>query len=664
MWFGTKDYSTYIPTPVSGADVSPAAWGSSGTTLNGSGYAQNSFNSHKNYDFSWRQSSARETAQLMKSFFDGTYGRGKLHFQDPLTYTTNVLPARWADPSVTCDFEGPQLVPGVDPSPIITSGFERLKLPVRSAQFNLNGVTARVGTQFAVEATNYFTNPNLQGSGTWQEVRRNLFIDPMMTSTSNWAAPHAQTTLPGGVMRLTRATGIANTLTPSTTGLNGLSGPHSVGYSVTNQAASGIDMRIALWDGSAYSYGPTVTIPAGQTATVSMLNFFSTAGAPYTQPRLHQVGNMSQPVDLLVSRPMFNPGATLESFFNPSATDRSIDPDMRQRWLGNVNASASVMEIELVRGFTGNQCIPGVSTFGGKPAVRLIPTAASGGVTFAYFEIPAGARSGGQMRGTRNTLSPLSGEPNPTYSGLLTGTPLSSAPSQNIAGTQVLTLEYAPVTSGPLAAIGHGGARGSGDVWWTDIGLYPPGYSGLDFNGGSNVPGKITRWTGAPNNSTSELGRLEATGQPNLNDDNAVFIPIPDNMQLNLGAFYTSSTASGGVWVTPVTQGGIVTQQITRLTPLEPDSEELFPDVITKTPGVVGVYLWIGKTVNEDSIVAIRGIHARLSPVGKAPAGVRYWVGGQGNAGVRFQGPPTYINHTGVNGGQVEFAASFKESLF
>lgn len=137
MWFGTQDYAGWVQTPQSGADVSPSAWGSSGTLINGSGYAMNSYNSHKRYVFSWKSTSDRQEAQLMKSYFEGSFGRGKLYFHDPLTYTTNVLAARWADPSITCDFEGPSLIPGVNPRRVRTGGDPSLRLPLFSAQYSL-----------------------------------------------------------------------------------------------------------------------------------------------------------------------------------------------------------------------------------------------------------------------------------------------------------------------------------------------------------------------------------------------------------------------------------------------------------------------------------------------------------------------------------------------
>ena len=135
MWFGTQDYALWIQTPQRGADVSANAWGESGAYLNGGAFAFNSFNSHKTYNFSWRTTSSRSEAQTMMSFFSGSFGRGKLYFLDPLTMETNVLPARWADPSITCDFEGESLVPGLDPVRVSQTGTTRLQLPVTAAQY-------------------------------------------------------------------------------------------------------------------------------------------------------------------------------------------------------------------------------------------------------------------------------------------------------------------------------------------------------------------------------------------------------------------------------------------------------------------------------------------------------------------------------------------------
>lgn len=142
FWFGTEQRCEWFATPNRGADVSPTGWEAGGTLLNGGGYQLNSFGSHKNYIFEWPEFSAREVAQKMKSYADGTYGRGLIYFIDPLTWTTNMLPAQWADPSMALGYEGTSLVYGVDPVSVPTSGWESNDLPVNSAYYDLGSVAA------------------------------------------------------------------------------------------------------------------------------------------------------------------------------------------------------------------------------------------------------------------------------------------------------------------------------------------------------------------------------------------------------------------------------------------------------------------------------------------------------------------------------------------
>lgn len=132
-----------FPTPLQGADSSPSAWGVDGTLLNGGGYGFNSFGSHKRYTYEWPQSSSPETAQMMKSYRDGTYGRGLLYFLEPGIYRTNILPAHWADPSMSLNSEAPSLVYGVGPIAVATSGGEDLALPISSAQYDLSTTPAQ-----------------------------------------------------------------------------------------------------------------------------------------------------------------------------------------------------------------------------------------------------------------------------------------------------------------------------------------------------------------------------------------------------------------------------------------------------------------------------------------------------------------------------------------
>lgn len=144
FYFGTEDRMQMFATPLQGADSSPSAWGVDGTLLNGGGYGFHSFGSHKRYTYEWPQSSSPETAQMMKSYRDGTYGRGLIYFLEPGIYRTNILPASWADPSMAIGDEAASLVYGVTPTAVVTSGGENLGLPVNSALYDLTNVNPQL----------------------------------------------------------------------------------------------------------------------------------------------------------------------------------------------------------------------------------------------------------------------------------------------------------------------------------------------------------------------------------------------------------------------------------------------------------------------------------------------------------------------------------------
>lgn len=148
----------WFSAPNSGADSSPTGWSADGTLLNGGGWALNSWDSHKRYTYEWPPSSSPETAQVMKSYRDGTYGRGLLYFIEPAVYKTNVLPARWASPQMAVGDEAPPLVPNTTPTGIVTSGAALMGLPVTSAQYDLS------------------TDPPQTGATTLPDPGRSVFI--------------------------------------------------------------------------------------------------------------------------------------------------------------------------------------------------------------------------------------------------------------------------------------------------------------------------------------------------------------------------------------------------------------------------------------------------------------------------------------------------------
>ena len=143
MWFGTIGRMRWIPAPLSGADESPEAWSDGGALLNGGGWERSSWASHKVYMFEWPESSAAVTAQLMKSYRDGSFGRDPLYFIDPNAYNKNVAPARWASPEMATGFNGASHVKGIEPVRVAVSGGETNDLPLYAAQYNL--ATAATG---------------------------------------------------------------------------------------------------------------------------------------------------------------------------------------------------------------------------------------------------------------------------------------------------------------------------------------------------------------------------------------------------------------------------------------------------------------------------------------------------------------------------------------
>lgn len=152
MWFGVIDQSTgasrmqWIETPDSGADVSHMGFSAESTLLNGGGYARNSWDSHKNFQFSWGESASPQLASIIQSYSNGSFGRGLVYFNDPMQYGLNILPSRWADPSMAINYEAPNLGGSVVPTglPVAASA---LGLPSIAAQYNLPVNYNQSGTQ-------------------------------------------------------------------------------------------------------------------------------------------------------------------------------------------------------------------------------------------------------------------------------------------------------------------------------------------------------------------------------------------------------------------------------------------------------------------------------------------------------------------------------------
>lgn len=134
MWFGTEEKQGFIETPQTGAEVSPDGFGAVGKYQNGGSFVRNSWDSHKVYQFSWGDSAPLSLASKIMSYANGSYGRGRIYFHDPMYYQTNILPKRWADPSMAINFEAAPLIPDVWPTSATTAANSN-ELPVYSAVY-------------------------------------------------------------------------------------------------------------------------------------------------------------------------------------------------------------------------------------------------------------------------------------------------------------------------------------------------------------------------------------------------------------------------------------------------------------------------------------------------------------------------------------------------
>lgn len=166
----------------------------------------------------------------------------------------------------------------------------------------------------------------------------------------------------------------------------------------------------------------------------------------------------------------------------------------------------------------------------------------------------------------------------------------------------------------------------------------------------------------------------------------AVFLPIPEGYTLGLGAMY-SATGTGGVFYNTVALDGTLGPSVQAF-PVATNADEIINTRIGSN-SYKGIWLWVGKTATGASSVTLYAMIARLmetsrftsagvgyglGPYGQTPYGGQTttninpdgwlngpWMGGLGHSGCKFEGPPTWSATGPLGGGQVGFAAGFRE---
>lgn len=146
MWFGTEQRMGWIITPETGADVSSQGNTAESQLQNGGSAVRNSWDSAKGYSFSWGESASKAMVSLMQAYRNGSLGRGLIYFHDPLHYDTNLLPKRWADPSMAVNFEAEPLLADTFPTAV--------PIARTSNNYPVNAASYTVPTGYNAETSN------------------------------------------------------------------------------------------------------------------------------------------------------------------------------------------------------------------------------------------------------------------------------------------------------------------------------------------------------------------------------------------------------------------------------------------------------------------------------------------------------------------------------
>lgn len=358
--------------------------------------------------------------------------------------------------------------------------------------------------------------PSLYGPTVPVEVRRNVATNPRMLSNvslplSNW--PAANTLTKSAPLPVPHPQGI---VTGAKSVSDGSSAELLSVYGVDNLTAAGSPERILGvwvlvtepgyriypfngWDAqeltaNTWTYVTQVTpIPADSWSGFQVSRI---TGMASTTAACYITGCVAAPGTV-------PPAQFFDDQYSP-------DPDMTPELVPSGNGASRLIG-QHPTAFTDVNCVSIIHEVGdGTRELRLIPTGASNN-TGSWFSIPAGApRTLATAIGAVRLPAALTGTLSPTARMIAAETPYAgvSAAAPNQPGTSDLVGSISGLTSSYRVHLRHGGTQGSGDVYWSNIGLYAGDYQGLWFDGGSGVviiDGQPydTFWAGTPGSSPS-----------------------------------------------------------------------------------------------------------------------------------------------------------------
>lgn len=247
MWFGNRNYMTWVECPAVSIDASRFGWNSQTNYLNGGTYVRSSVGGHKEYSLNWNMTT-RDNIRIITDFAEGIYGQGPIYWGDPFTMNKNALPQYWATPSLNA-YDGPVIM-GASP--------DRTNLVIDPKPASLANVTSGNNS---TQPLTFFASGGPSGiSSTFVLARANtslaymdIFLTPASTaglvyggnsySFSFYGAPNISGTVGIYLQWMDDANNIL--ATGSTTTLTAISGSFNR-YSLANQVAPSGTTRVRI----------------------------------------------------------------------------------------------------------------------------------------------------------------------------------------------------------------------------------------------------------------------------------------------------------------------------------------------------------------------------------------------------------------------------------
>lgn len=342
-------------------------------------------------------------------------------------------------------------------------------------------------------------NGTFEAGGAAFEVRRNLLTKPIHSADSaGWTGPSPWGRVADG-MRATLGQ-IADDQSilyqTSLIPLGSIIAGSAVFRVRVDPSSAPATLKAQIWWGTAgwTAAGATVTIAPGETKDVVVEGSVPPAGAAYFRPTLRTAAAHASGFTVTVlDGTTFENAATSGGLIAPGVPNR--DSDLVAEWTGGANASEAILTAVPVAGASGGsgRSIRRSSQWAhsGSHSLRIVPegdgTASGNGAFWGLIGLPNGVYT---ATAWLRLAAPLTGVLHDSALRLWAGVSSTnrraeSVQAPNEAGVHKVTFTFEK-TDGPgwnTLRASHGGAAGSGDVWWDDLTLVP-GTKPLDLTPG------------------------------------------------------------------------------------------------------------------------------------------------------------------------------------